>query len=313
MTAGASKYTADIEVPEEQRVWQFDRTTPPVAEMRSGQTVRFFTRDCYDRQIKSADTLRSQIDGSRINPAAGPVAVTDAEPGQCLAVEILELTPETRGFMPLRAGSGILGAQVTTETQLILETADGKVHFPGGIEAPLSPLIGVIGVAPAGGPVRTVFPGDHGGNMDVREMAPGSTLYLPVFAPGAGLCLGDVHGRSGDGELGGNGIETAAECVCRITVRAGLPYGRAREGCWPLRRPVLERDERLYFIASAALLEDAVRTATVDAVDFVMAARGLSFEIAYRVVSVLGDIRIAQVVNDISTVKLLLDRREIGC
>ena len=298
-----------VQVSAEHVVWEFDPSTPPAARMSSGETVLFAIRDCYDRQIHSTDDLRSMIDGSRINPATGPVEIAGAQPGQCLAVEILKLEPEPKGLMPLSPGLGILGSQVTEESTLILDIADRRVRFPGGIEAPLAPLVGVIGVAPTRGPVRTVFPGDHGGNMDLREMRPGTTVYLPVLAPGAGLCLGDIHGRSGDGELGGNGIETGGECLCRVTVLEGLPHGGRS---WPVRRPVLERDHHLYFIASAEDMNDAIQTAMRDAVEFVMAVRGVPFEIAYRAVSVLGDIRIAQVVNELVTVKMVLDMREFS-
>ena len=145
-------------------------------------------------------------------------------------------------------------------------------------------MLGVAGVAPAGPPVHTFYPGSHGGNLDINELAPGSTLYLPVSVPGALLCLGDVHAAMGDGELTGGGLDIDAEVRVSTRVYKGLG--------WP--RPVIETPDAWCTCANAPRLQDAIRQACSDMCTMLAGSLGMSREEAFILIGAAGHARIGQ-------------------
>ena len=157
-------------------------------------------------------------------------------------------------------------------------------------------MVGVCGVAPKPGlDIHCAVPGDHGSNLDTKMIKVGSKVYLPVAVPGAGLAVGDLHACMGDGELSGTGIETPGRICIKTTVF------RSR----PVTRPVIETDEALYFLASAETLDEAIKLACADTVEFLQKKLDLNFPDAYRLLSAACDIQISQVVNDLRTVRVL--------
>ena len=145
---------------------------------------------------------------------------------------------------------------------------DGFACFSDKIRLPLTPMVGVCGVAPRPGlDIHCAVPGDHGSNMDTKMVKAGARVYLPVSVPGAGLAVGDLHACMGDGELSGTGIETPG----RICLKTTLYKDR------PVSRPVIETVEALYFTASAVTLDDAIRLAVSDTVAFLEKKLKLDF------------------------------------
>lgn len=122
-------------------------------------------------------------------------------------------------------GLGVLGEKITEAHTKIIPIKNGFAEFNEKIRLPLTPMIGVLGVAPAEGSVHCAVPGDHGSNMDTKLIKVGSKVYLPVFVSGANLALGDLHACMGDGELSGTGIETAGQ-----SMPAGGSYQRPEAG-----------------------------------------------------------------------------------
>ena len=105
-------------------------------------------------------------------------------------------------------GLGVLGERIQEPDTKIIPIRDGFAYFSESIRLPLTPMVGVCGVAPkAGLDVHCAVPGDHGGNLDTKLVTVGSRLYLPVEQEGAGLAVGDLHACMGDGELSGTGID----------------------------------------------------------------------------------------------------------
>ena len=159
------------------------------------------------------------------HPLTGPVAIEGAQPGDTLVVEIVAIEPAPWGWTGCRPGGiGLLDDEVEEAARHIWDCRDGQTaHFKPGISLPMAPFPGVIGVAPAKpGQHPTAPPDRHGGNMDIRQLTAGSTLYLPVLVPGALFSVGDVHGAQGDGEVSGTGIELEA----RVTLRFELEKDR---------------------------------------------------------------------------------------
>ena len=164
------------------------------------------------------------IDRSRIHALTGPIFVEGANPGDVLQVEVLEVAHKGWGWSSVIGGLGFLKERFKGPF-LFQWKLDGEVSrslVPAVV--PLRPFCGVMGVARAeDGEFVTRPPGPFGGNMDVRELCSGATLYLPVFNSGALFSAGDAHAAQGDGEVCINGIECPADVTLRFTVHKGVP------------------------------------------------------------------------------------------
>jgi len=178
----------------------FDPSVPPALEIDPGDVVTFETgSDAYER-LAGGESVDA-IGLPNFNRVTGPVAVRGAEPGDALAIEVLDVQVR-KAFSVWLPGFGGLGGR--TEEQRVMETPleDGRALIgTDGVSVPIRPMIGCIGTAPAEGSASTFMPAyPHGGNMDLREMEPGTTLYLPVNVPGGLLSMGDLHAAMGTAE-----------------------------------------------------------------------------------------------------------------
>ncbi len=209
----------------------------PAHEVAPGSTLRIHCRNGGDRIIGPGP-----VRAPAANPGTGPIAVTGAKPGQALKFEILQIVPESPGYISAGWNGGSQAVDIV----------EGCAVFKG-IRIPIAPMIGMLGVAPGEGSWKTMDSGLYGGNMDTRDVAPGATVYIPVFRPGGLFVLGDVHAVMGDGEIGGQGLEVAAT----VTLRVGVEPQPISDHVY------LYRDGKLMIIASAEKIEDAVRDAAV--------------------------------------------------
>lgn len=265
----------------------FDKNTPPVARAHSGDTVVFHCRDCYNRTMHADRMAREDMHISCANPATGPLYIEEAKAGDVLKVEILEIQPDVRGCMRVRPGSGTYEIDQSLCRVFSIDPKAMTVDFEG-ITIPLRPMIGVIGTAPAGDPVDTETPGDHGGNLDIREMTAGSTVYLPVGVDGALLSLGDLHGLQGDGETVICGLEMNGTVTVRVSVlknRQDIPT------------PLLVTPT--HYITTAA--HPSLDVCSVEAArrmhHFLISHTTLDNPHAGMLLSLKGDLRISQIVN----------------
>src|SRR5918911_1602487 len=206
-------------------VW--DNSIEPVLEVDSGAVVEFTVRDASDEQIGADSTSEdvAKLDFDHVNPVSGPVYVRGAQPGDVLAVKILDFKPREWGWTALIPGFGLLADEFPEPWLRIsqVEVEQGKVVFADGIELPYEPFPGTIGVAPAEpGRHSIVPPSRWGGNMDTKHLRVGTTLFLPVGVDGALFSVGDTHAAMGDGEVCGTAIETAMEIAVRLSVRRDL-------------------------------------------------------------------------------------------
>src|SRR5215212_4714160 len=203
-------------------VW--DNSIEPELEIDSGEVVTFAVRDASDEQIRADSTSEdvAKLDFEHVNPVSGPVYVRGAQPGDVLAVEILEFRPREWGWTALIPGFGLLADEFPEPWLRIsrVEAERGRVLFAEGIELPYEPFPGTIGVAPAEPGAHSIVPPSRwGGNMDTKHLRVGTTLYLPVGVEGALFSVGDTHSAQGDGEVCGTAIETAMDVVLRLSVR----------------------------------------------------------------------------------------------
>jgi acetamidase/formamidase len=243
---------------------------------------------------ESLKRIVADVTGDRRGPGGhiltGPVFVDGAEPGDVLEVQILSIDfaidygyNGCSGFLPDNC-------ERSRPARIIpIDTKRRTAEFAPGIVIPLRPFFGSLGVAPApaAGRVSSNPPGRHAGNLDNKELVAGSTLFIPVFAPGALFEIGDGHAAQGDGEVDQTAIETSLRGRIRLTVRKDMML------VWPRAETATD------FISMAADpdLTTATSMAIQEMVDFLVSSRHLSRHEAYQLVSIAGNVAITQLVD----------------
>ena len=243
---------------------------------------------------ESLRAIVTEVTGDRRGPGGhiltGPVFVEGAEPGDVLEVKILGIDFNIdygyngcSGFVPSNCDRSV------PLKIMPLDTNEMTAQFAPGIVVPLRPFFGSIGVAPAPelGRVSSNPPGRHAGNLDNRELVAGSTLYIPVFVPGALFEIGDGHAAQGDGEVDQTAIETSLRGRVQLTVRKDMKL------TWPRAETATD----YISMASDEDLKMATTIAVQQMVDFLAAAKKLSKHEAYQLVSIAGNVAITQLVD----------------
>jgi acetamidase/formamidase len=222
------------------------------------------------------------------------VFVEGAEPGDALEVKILSIDfpidygyNGCSGFVP--ANCNQMGDGESRTKIIHLDTKAMTAEFLPGIVIPLRPFFGSMGVAPAPelGRVSSNPPGKHAGNMDNKDLIVGSTVWIPVFAPGALFEIGDGHAAQGDGEVDQTAIETSLRGKLQLTVRKGMK----------LNFPRAETPTDYISMATDPDLTVATTGAIQEMVDFLAETRGLSKLSAYQLVSIAGNVAVTQLVD----------------
>jgi len=248
-----------------------------------------------DKIEASLKAITSTVTGDRRGPGGhiltGPVYVEGAEPGDALEVKILSINLNIdygyngcSGFVPANCGPGAGRTKI-----IALDRKKMTAEFKPGIVIPLHPFYGSMGVAPAPelGRVSSNPPGKHAGNMDNKELIVGSTVYIPVFVPGALFEIGDGHAAQGDGEVDQTAIETSLRGRVQLTVRKDMKL------TWPRA----ETPTDYIAMATDPDLTVATTEAIQEMVDFLAATKGLTKQEAYQLVSIAGNVAITQLVD----------------
>ncbi|MGC7871080.1 acetamidase/formamidase family protein [Desulfosporosinus sp. FKB] len=282
----------------DQIVYEMSALNKPVLHVEEGATVIFETCDCFEDQIKSADTQFEALDWNRINPATGPVYVENAEPGDVLEVNIKQIKIAEQGVMLTGPQLGMLGDRLTQNVIRQIPIRNNKAVYNDRVEIPLKPMIGVIGTAPMGDAVACGTPGEHGGNMDCTIIGEGTILYLPVNVPGALLAMGDLHAVMGDGEVSVCGLEVSGEVTVTISV--------IKDRQLPV--PFAKTASSVYVISSAKTLDEAVLNATRKLVGLLttLTNHRVNDYDAVNLLSLTGNLQICQVVDPLKTVRFEL-------
>jgi acetamidase/formamidase len=280
--------------------WTFGGVEP-VMKVKSGDVLEVWTDDCFAGLVESVDDLPSKKI-TAFNPQTGPFYVEGAEPGDTLALHFVSIEPSrdwaVSTTFPLFGALTSTTRTVTLQEPLPelvwrydVDRSTRLVHFEArngdfATDLPLDPMHGTVGVAPAGGEVRSsLVPDAHGGNMDTPEMRAGTTCYLGVNVDGALFSLGDGHCRQGEGETCGVAVEAAMDTVLVVELIKG------RLTPWPR----LENDEAIMSTGSARPLEDAFRIAQGDLVHWLAEEHGLDVLDAYQLVSQISESPVANV------------------
>lgn len=267
-----------IEISSEKFVCELAASTPTAVEVAPGSELKIHCRNALDMQV-GPGTVRADAP----NPGTGPIAVTGAAPGQALKIEIIDISPESPGYVAADREGGVQAVEIR----------DDRIHFHG-IEIPIAPMVGTLGVAPADGSWKTMDSGPFGGNLDTGDIAPGATVYLPVFQPDGLFILGDVHAVMGDGEIGGQGLEVAATVTLRVDIEPQ-----------PLSNCIyIHRRDRLMTLAAARCLEDAVDQAAEAMIEIIADAGIMDPFNARKYLGLAGDTLFGQHCCPLKTVRV---------
>jgi len=282
--------------------YTFAGSYPPVARLKSGDILETNTVDCFGNAIKKPGDTLSMAPGD--NPLSGPFYIEGAEPGDTLAVKILDLQVDSdQGVGALAPGFGAINS--TGYTPMINPPIPEKIWFYPidhrsnsatfkaldsnfSVKIPLHPFFGCIGVAPAGGEARSsVVPAEFGGNMDSPEASVGNTVYFPVNVPGAMLFVGDGHAAMGDGEVAGTAIEVPLRSRVQVQVIKGKKIN------WPR----FENENYIMTVGAYRPLDDALRIAFTELVGWIHTDYGLSELDAYELLSEVAEIHLNEMVD----------------
>ena len=279
---------------------RWNRALEPRLTIAPGDTVHMSCLDASGGQVTPDSSVQDflAIDRGRIHALTGPIRIDGAEPGDVLQIDVLQVEHRGWGWSSVIAGLGFLKEEFL-EPYLFHWALDPQVSLSlGPAIVPLRPFCGVMGVAPAeDGEFRTRPPGRFGGNMDVRELCTGATLYLPVLNPGALFSAGDAHAAQGDGEVCINGIECPADVTLRFRVHKQQPLAGPLVESAESRSPDAPADAWIVVESDADALQ-AARSATMRMVELLVARWSFTPIHAYLLCSVAMKLRLSQVVNE---------------
>jgi amidase len=265
--------------------YEFSRHNPPRLRILPGETIVVASEDALSGQIRTNDDRRDKVKMPYSNPLTGPIAVEGAEPGDALAVTIHEIRPTTGRCVTRTADPKQLCEWLGTDCPHgthVCPIRDGLVYWSDSLTIPYAPMVGCIGTAPDWGCPTTGPAGPHGGNLDIVEVAPGSTIHLPVFVNDGLLYLGDLHAAMGHGELSATGLEMAGE----TTITVGLVKG-AR-----LSWPRVETPDEIMAIVSGPPMERSIAQAYAQLILWMESGYGWDRWRAYDLLTHVGRISV---------------------
>ena len=301
-------------------IWGYLKAdVPPALTIKAGQIVRIDTLSHQglltgvgpveffgahgispDQVLPDAIAVYNQVkrpDGAGVHVVTGPIYVEGAEPGDMLEVRILDIEIRVPyGVNSTGPGRGVLPDLIQARTAKVikLDPAGNMAHFSKDIKIPLSPFMGIMAVAPPVGlgVVSTTPPGQWGGNMDLKALIKGATLYLPILNKGAQFFTGDGHSAQGDGEVDGGAIETSLT----PTLQFLLHKGKA------LRNPMAETSTHYITMGMSVDLNEATKIAVEETVNFLEREKNLSVSDADALASVAVDLAIGEAVDVVNLV-----------
>ena len=281
----------------------WDNSLTPVHRIAPGEALEFEVQDASGGQFTPASGAAAVagLDFARVNPVAGPVHIDGAEPGDVLRVTVLSFAPSGWGWTANIPGFGLL-AEDFPEPALHQWRYEASSLTPCAFGAwarvPLKPFAGTIGLAPAEPGCHSVVPPRRvGGNMDLRDIAVGTELHLPVEVQGALFSVGDTHAAQGDGEVCGTALESPMRTALRFDLIKQQPLAFPR---LITPGPVTRHLDQRGYLTSTGIGPDlmvAARDAVRSMIDWLMREHGMPAIDAYMLCSVCGDLRISEIVD----------------
>jgi amidase len=280
----------------------------PAMHIKPGDTVVVETRDAFEGKINSESDKPSQVlKLPFLNPQNGPIIIEGAEKGDVVAVHIEKMSPrghDPHGICCMIPYFGALTG--TTYTAMLndplpeivrkIKIDEKNVYWSKRNTLQYRPHIGTLSLSPEIDSINSLTPDQHGGNMDMPDMGPGSITYLPVRSPGGRLFIGDAHACQGDGEVCGVAVEYASTTTIRVDLIKN----------WQIEWPRMENADSIMSIGSARPLEDATRIAYCELVRWMADDYGFDRWDAYMMLSQCGKVRLGNFVDPKYTVGAMI-------
>ena len=289
---------------------------PAIRRVKPGTAIRIWTEDAFNNTITSIDDLSSEkVDFRYVNPQSGPFYVEGAQPGDAIAVHIVDMKP-ARSYGISRTIPFFGGLTSTDRTAMLqdalpdvtwvyqVDSTKNTVGFESrfgdfSVELPMNPMFGTIGVAPAGNEVRSALvPERFGGNMDSPEVTTGATIYLGVNVEGALFSIGDGHYRQGEGEACGTAVEGAMDAIIIVELIKGAAPA------WPR----IENDTHYMAVGSSRPMEDSWRIAQLEMIRWFQDLYNLHQMDSYQLLSQITKAPIANVVDSNYSVVVMAEK-----
>ncbi len=281
----------------------WDNSFVPTERVTPGSTIEFECLDSSGGQFTPDSTVADvgKMDFAKVNPVTGPIYVEGAEPGDALKVTIEQFKPSGFGWTANIPGFGLL-ADDFKEPALNIWKYDAASLEPALFgkngRVPLKPFAGTIGNAPAETGLHSVVPPRRvGGNLDIRDLAAGTTLYLPVEVAGALFSVGDTHAAQGDGEVCGTAIESPMNVVLTLDL---VKDARLKTPRFTTLGPVTRHLDAKGYEVTTGIGPDLMtgaKEAVAQMVDLLAGRYNMSAVDAYMLCSVCGDLRISEIVD----------------
>lgn len=281
----------------------WDNSFVPAETVEPGSTILFHCHDSSAGQLSPSSTVEDvkTLDFGKINPVSGPIYIEGAEPGDAIKVSIDSFKPSGFGWTANIPGFGLLADQFTDPALTIWKYDPSTLEpalFGEHGRVPLKPFAGTIGNALAEDGLHTIVPPRRvGGNLDIRDLAAGTTLYLPVEVAGALFSVGDTHAAQGDGEVCGTAIESPMDVVLTLDLVKDANLAMPR---FTTPGPVTNHlDAKGYEVTTGigADLMEGAKGAVSQMVDLLSARYNMNAVDAYMLVSTCGDLRISEIVD----------------
>ncbi len=281
----------------------WNNANAPVLTAKPGETIEIETIDSSGGQLAADSTLDdlAKVSLEGINPVTGPIYVEGAEPGDAIAVTFRDFQPSGWGWTANIPGFGLLADQFPDPRLHIWKydanTLKPALFGPGGA-VPLKPFCGTVGLALKEPGLHSVVPPRRvGGNLDIRDNAVGTTLYLPVEVAGGLLSLGDTHAAQGDGEICGTAIESPMVVAIELGLIKNANFAFPR---FETEGPVSRHFDADGYRATTGVgpdLMQAAKDAVSGMIDWLTATTNMDSVEAYMLCSVCGDLRISEIVD----------------
>jgi len=272
---------------------KFSKLIPPVLTVPSGAVIKAETSEASDGQLHAKAELDDliNIDFGPIHPLTGPVYVEEAEVGDILAVDVLKIELHDYGWQAIVAGFGFLTDRFPDPKLKVhaIDKVRKTMQFSDKVTIPLMPFAGVMGVAPdTEEMLSTIPPRENGGNMDDPSIVEGTTVYFPVLVKGGLFSIGDTHAVQGLGEVCGTALEAPMTITYRLRVLKDKPA---------IKEPQYETDQYYAVTGFGDTIDKATKKAVNFMIDHLVANYDISDEDAYMLCSLVGDLKIAEVVD----------------
>lgn len=280
-------------------VYSFGVDNPPVETIEAGETIIIEVKDIFNNQMSKTNQIE-EINFDKTNPVTGPFYIHQALPQTMLKVNILHISLDDKGIGVVVEGLGVLGSKVH-KSEVYRYSINGENTKMGNLAISLNPFLSIIGVAPRSSikNIACAIPQSHGGKIDCPHVTVGATVYLPIFNKGGYLALGGLKARQGLGQLAGSGIECSGEIKIKVDVI----------NSFYLNMPIVKNSGMISFLYSDQSLELAIERATNEVTSFLMDSFKISFNEAFHLTSVIGNLEIFQLVNPNITVGISFPER----